>query len=770
MPKATPTDGDSVLTLSKVYTTPYSAVVRDDVVMGVSRYFLERWVPLLGPDVAALINALRQLDFRCKGEVITLSGEALAREAAMSRRHLYDCLDAPALNAFVRVEAGERRQAPDGTIAQLPNRYHVRMDDPLSPADAEHLFSLLPRLGATPLDAARQALALDPRQLWAADPCAPALRFPHSRAWNAHDVIKRAFPRWRAADRPQQQELSRLAEALHRHVTLVREDGRASKVIVPQYFRRRWWPRLGHELAWAYLWLRGMVYDNPAEGQRRDTCWVDSLSTLLTLIGRPREWWRRNVEHARPSGEGWSLSDFFVQIDARKGRDPAHPQWVARQFRVALEIPIAPEDRAHYAQLLRTWPDQGIASSAVPVEPVPAGSATLVHTGDQGVCHTGAHRNEEGVPQTDTPAKKGSATLVHTGDQGVCHTGAQGSAILAHRNLESLNQAPKRKPQAPKRSSKHKAPPVQPAATPALTAAAADKPEAKDSDDLSGSAESSASRHLADYLSAAWQKRPDAPLCEVAPPEVWLRDAWATPVQPHSPAWHSVASQSLSPRDLLALMLAVWGDKSVEHPPRYLSWLVQRWQNAPDMPPVSHWERWQGLAQLPLRDWPSVGRSEWRKLATRTPDLLPFGLERLFSGSWAESPEDEPDEPPAPPPGVPAALPPTPPPDNGLDICPEGSFLTIGDIWHAVKGQLSLQLNPATYANWIEGAMAISYSEGILTVQASHSYARDQLARQFKEAIEKHASSLANQPITVRFIAKTPEISGRGGGLSQRDP
>src|SRR5690606_4869385 len=92
------------LTLTPEYSTPYNAIIRDDVVMGVSRYFIERWLPVLGPSAAALVNTLRQLDYRCQDDTIEISGAALAREAAMSRRHLYTCLDHPWIGAFVQPE------------------------------------------------------------------------------------------------------------------------------------------------------------------------------------------------------------------------------------------------------------------------------------------------------------------------------------------------------------------------------------------------------------------------------------------------------------------------------------------------------------------------------------------------------------------------------------------------------------------------------------------------------------------------------------------
>jgi hypothetical protein len=153
MNKHVQADIPKTVSLTTEYSTPYSALIRDDVVMGVPRYFLERWVPVLGTGPAALINALRQLDYRCRGDTILISGEALAREAAMSRRHVYTCLQTDWICAFVRRDSGQRIQSDSGQIIQQANRYHVRMDDPLTPADADHLLAVLKNLSDTPLDA-----------------------------------------------------------------------------------------------------------------------------------------------------------------------------------------------------------------------------------------------------------------------------------------------------------------------------------------------------------------------------------------------------------------------------------------------------------------------------------------------------------------------------------------------------------------------------------------------------------------------------------------
>jgi hypothetical protein len=696
--------------------------------MGVSRYFIERWLPVLGPGPATVVNTLRQLDYRCHNEAITISGEALAREAAMSRRHLYTCLETSWIKAFVRLESGQHVRSEDGKIVQQPNRYFIRMDDPLTPADADHLMTVLSNLADSPLDAARRALEIDARTLWAPTPNAPAEHFTAPRPITAQDVLKRAFPTWKPADDVQKHEFAQAAESLHRHMTLTREDGRTSKIIVPQYFRKRWWKRLGHDLAWGYLWLRGCVYDNPDETARRNTCWIPSLNVLLAVIGRPREWWRRNVETAKAHPDGWFLTDFFQQTGAQKGRDPVQPQSVARQFSVALDIPLAPEDRARYAELLSAWQDRPILLSPAP--PETSGSATPEHTGTTGVCLTHAHRDDEGLPHLDTPETSGSATPEHTGITGVCPNPTQGSATPAHRESKSVTQAlsSENKPISSKHQSK---------SMDLIYAAAAPTPPLID--------------QIADILAHS----PNTPLYRCADAPVWLREVWPEPVLPHTPAWTLVNNGQISPRDLVALILAIWADTSIKHPPRYLSWLAQRWQTLPETSPVDQWDRWRALADLSLNRWPDEGRREWIELAARDNRALPFGLDAVI---------DEQINTQQPLPAVEHRMvlprtvdsPPTENVPNGLDERPSTSTLTIREIWMATLGRLSVQLNGATYNNWVEGTKAVSYVDGVLTVRARHITARDWLSERLNPTIETMASALAQQPITVRYVVDPP--------------
>lgn len=727
-----PASRAQILALKKEYSTPYSALTHDDVVMGVSRYFLERWLPTLGPSPAALVNTLRQLDYRCQGEAITISGTELAREAHMSRRHLYKCFETPWLDAFIRVDSGEKQRAQDGTLVQQANSYRVRMDDPLTAADADRLHDILRNLSDDPIGAVNKALALDPRQLWAAEPTAPGIHFTEPRAITAREVIQRAFPTWNAPDSATAERFGQLAEDLHRHVVLTRDDGRTSKVIVSQYFRRRWWAHLGHDLAWVYLWLRGTVYDNPAEGITRDTCWVPALDSVLTLIGRPREWWRRNVEKA--SHDNWKLSDFFEQIDSQKGRDPNHPQWVARQFRVALQVPIAPEDQPAYREMLAQW--------SLPKTEEPPSSATNMHTGSAEVPHIHTHRPPQSPPQMYTPVEPSSATNVHTGTEGVRHIHAQASATDMHTIEESVKQQVPPALHSEPVNSKH-----QPSAH---------NEPGKPGEKPAAVAETTSTEKLVDRLAQTLQQAPQTPLFACAPCDLWLAQVWPEPIPPHTPIWRRAKSGAISQQDLIALVLAVWGDTSINQPPRYLSWLVQRWDALPDSDPVVDWDTWRELSALPIGEWFVEGRRRWIELVPPERRELPFGLDLLAPEQVSEVGRDSVSTPVKVPDSAPDSVPETSPDatdDTGLDEHPNGGALTIRDIWSATLGQLRLQLNPSTYANWIEGAQPLSYANGILTVQARHRTACDWLTDRLNHTVEGTASSLAGGPIAIRYTA-----------------
>jgi chromosomal replication initiation ATPase DnaA len=89
-----------------------------------------------------------------------------------------------------------------------------------------------------------------------------------------------------------------------------------------------------------------------------------------------------------------------------------------------------------------------------------------------------------------------------------------------------------------------------------------------------------------------------------------------------------------------------------------------------------------------------------------------------------------------------------------LDEHPGGGRLSVADIWRATLGQLRLQLNQATYQAWVEGAQAIAYHDGALTVQVRTDASREWLATRLAPVIERTLASLAGQPVAVRYVVK----------------
>ena len=253
---------------------------------------------------------------------------------------------------------------------------------------------------------------------------------------------------------------------------------------------------------------------------------------------------------------------------------------------------------------------------------------------------------------------------------------------------------------------------------------------------------------LQNGYSTGWPRHSSAtesPLYRAAPPEIWLEQTWPEPVRRHSPAWQAATGGGVAPRDLVALILAVWGDATVNHPPRYLSWLLQHWQARPDTAPVERWAAWTALADLPIGDWLEAGRQQWRELVRRARAAV--RQDDLAAEADALSPDASPDE---------AAGP------DGLGDPVGSSGRTMRQIWRGALAQLRSQMDETNFANWLEGARALRYADGVLTVWVSSELVRGWLDQILKADIEAAVSGLAGEPVAVRIVAGQPVLAAPG--------
>jgi hypothetical protein len=97
-----------------------------------SRYFFEKWVPLLGPTRGMVILKFRSF---CAGKnSVVLRMADAAKAIGISERHLRRVLQDERVKRFIKKEAQFERDG-NGEVRQIANRFWVLQEDPLTPED-----------------------------------------------------------------------------------------------------------------------------------------------------------------------------------------------------------------------------------------------------------------------------------------------------------------------------------------------------------------------------------------------------------------------------------------------------------------------------------------------------------------------------------------------------------------------------------------------------------------------------------------------------------
>ena len=149
-PAGTSASASSIL-IYEDYHSAYNAVVQPDKYVACSRYFISRWMPLLGGVGTQIVLALRSLGFYNprtgeRREGISIDLPALASLCGVSvstlKREFGSKRDGtptnPHLHRFVQRER-QVHQDMTGRILRDPNVYVIKMDDPLHALDQSKL-------------------------------------------------------------------------------------------------------------------------------------------------------------------------------------------------------------------------------------------------------------------------------------------------------------------------------------------------------------------------------------------------------------------------------------------------------------------------------------------------------------------------------------------------------------------------------------------------------------------------------------------------------
>ncbi len=332
--------------LTGFYSQPYNEIVKTNQVWRVSKYFLRRWGPYLGPTRFWAVVAARQLCYLNDHRDWFAGYDAqIAAEAQVSRAHYRRIKGemgeaASPLSLFItREETGYH--VVNGKTRPQPTTYHVRLDEPLTPADAAYLALWLQNRPVRPQTAEVVALLQEaaelPRQALLAPHFGAALQRPPDRfaALTVGDIIEQVFGHEIAHQPPVRKQ----AEVLHNHLT-------DTDFVGKQYMRREWLPLLRHGPAFLLVYLRSLCYFNEDTGELRNELTINRQTLAEALGVQPNtlsEWFKTLADAAPPQ----AVPPFVTLRDSGRTADNSFEFY----YEIGMLDPLVPGDVERYADL-----------------------------------------------------------------------------------------------------------------------------------------------------------------------------------------------------------------------------------------------------------------------------------------------------------------------------------------------------------------------------------------------------------------------------------
>ncbi|MEM9776174.1 MAG: hypothetical protein AAF902_16470, partial [Chloroflexota bacterium] len=255
------------------YGQLYNDIVRPNQIWRSSRYFVRRWGPILEPSRFWAVVAARHLSYLSEeqnGNFKAWDNE-IAGEASLSNSH-YRRLkhemgeSSSPLSLFLKKGSLSYTSNKEGRVRKGRTRYTVRLDDPLTPADARQVEAVLRDQGLNRstkpeeivniLDRCRM---LEQTRFYATENELTSTTYGSWQAIYVTDVVQ-AITQKNLGDYP---AVAEQAEALHSYLT-------SGDFIGRRYFRDSWLPILGTGPAWLLTWLRSHCFLDESTGEIRN--------------------------------------------------------------------------------------------------------------------------------------------------------------------------------------------------------------------------------------------------------------------------------------------------------------------------------------------------------------------------------------------------------------------------------------------------------------------------------------------------------------------
>ncbi len=274
------------LHLQGVYNTLYNAITRPDFKFAVTRYFIDEWVPILGPSLAWLVVGLRQQCYWNRRRPWCIVDKAtLARETALDERTIERCFKKPLSRWFItEITHRYRYRSQIGKKVRDKNRYHLLLDEPLSPRHQIGLTNLLREIlppGLDPLEGGLTAIQTITALPDLIDKISYTGKIPKTLPRRTILELAEETMGIRLSDHADDERVGRLDRACARlHNQIVQPN----KIYVGwQYFRLEWVRLLGHALAWIIIAMRRRCFWDESSGELRDRLTIYKKDLAATI-------------------------------------------------------------------------------------------------------------------------------------------------------------------------------------------------------------------------------------------------------------------------------------------------------------------------------------------------------------------------------------------------------------------------------------------------------------------------------------------------------
>jgi hypothetical protein len=667
----------------------------------ISKYFLRRWTPYLPASYVWLIIGARQESYFNNNRAwFTAYDQNLAAASGVHVRTFRRTAkkdisrEKGPLSTFISKVGDPAYVTGQPVPKQEETRYIVRLDDPLTPADAEALAYWLRRHTperVTPQsvkELVTEARQESPHALWARE-TVPQAGAPD--LLTVTDVVAHVFPgiasdsSWREA-----------ADRLHTHIVEAQLCH-----LETQYLRQKWLPEVGPGPALLLVYLRSLCYHNPQTGETRDQ--VSLLSGKLEALFQKssvtlRNWFSHLDEKL---GNNHAHGPFIQVLEARK----LPSQKVETKYRLNLLTPLHPDDLPRYRTLLDHYLETGFERVTKEMAATSErGAVSFVSHVDRGGESSVSHVME-GDERNGSHGEGGEKSSV-SGSAKKWHSYKYYKYLLTALGINDITTVLENTKQQQHTKARENA----------------WKIEGSSATDTFAAAALGSLSNLLDYFEIHGEMR------------------------------HRIVHAGLTLEAVLAWYLYAEREEGLEHPIRYMIKQASRGEPPPEqflaLAELS-WEQWRTYAAAShLRSrfnsdamedilrMPLV--SVWEDIyGYVTLDALPFGVgEGLTELARTIEKAEQVDE-------------------EAQSLPEAGKAWQINaDHWRATLRELEQQMTRATFNTWLRDAVFLRREDDTFVIGVRNKAAREWLSNRLQEGIERTLKGVTGQAVDVRFVTR----------------